>query len=68
MSDDLLQELRDSAQKAFPADKLRPPRDEAWKLAAELGWLMITLPEAQGGLGLPREAAVAVHFELGKVV
>ncbi len=68
MSDELLQELRDSAQKAFPADRLRPPRDEAWKLAAELGWLMIALPEAQGGLGLGRDAAVAVHFELGKVV
>ncbi len=68
MSGDLLQELRDSAQKAFPADRLKPPRDEAWQLAAELGWLMIALPEEQGGLGLPREAAVTVHFELGKVV
>ena len=29
---------------------------------------MVTLPEDQGGLGLPREAAVAVHFELGRVV
>lgn len=68
MSDELLQELRNSAQKAFPADKLKPPRNEAWKLAAELGWLMITLPEDQGGLGLGRDAAVAVHFELGRVV
>jgi alkylation response protein AidB-like acyl-CoA dehydrogenase len=68
VSDELLQELRDSAQKAFPADKLCPPRGEAWNLAAELGWLMIALPEEQGGLGLSREAAVAVHFELGKVV
>ena len=65
---ELLQELRDSARKAFPADKLKPPRDEAWKLAAEMGWLMIALPEEQGGLGLAREAAVAVHFELGQVL
>ncbi len=65
---EILQELRDSAQKAFPADKLCPPRDDAWKLAAELGWLMVTLPEEQGGLGLHREAAVAVHYELGRVV
>ena len=68
MSDELLQELRDSAQKAFPADKLAPPRDAAWQLAAEMGWLMITLPEDQGGLGLPRSAAIAVHFELGRVL
>jgi alkylation response protein AidB-like acyl-CoA dehydrogenase len=65
---EILQELRDSAQKAFPSDKLCPPRDDAWKLVAELGWLMIALPEDQGGLGLPREAAVAVHYELGRVV
>lgn len=65
---DLLDELRDSAQKAFPAGKLCPPRDEAWKIAAEMGWLMITVPEAHGGLGLGRDAAVAVHFELGRVL
>ena len=63
-----LSELRDAAQKAFPADQLRPPRDAAWRLAAESGWLMITLPEGQGGLGLGRAAAVAIHFELGRVL
>ncbi len=68
VSEELLQELRDSARKAFPADKLKPPRDAAWKLAAEMGWLMIALPEAQGGLGLARDAAAAVHFELGRVL
>jgi alkylation response protein AidB-like acyl-CoA dehydrogenase len=68
VSDELLQELRDSAQKAFPADKLCPPRDEAWRLATEMGWLMVTLPEDQGGLSLTRDAAVAVHFELGRVL
>jgi alkylation response protein AidB-like acyl-CoA dehydrogenase len=65
---EILNELRDSAQKAFPADKLLPPRDEAWRMAAEMGWLMVTLPEDQGGLGLGRDAAVALHFELGKVL
>ncbi len=63
-----LSELRDSVQKAFPANKLSPPRDEAWKLAAEMGWLMISLSEGQGGLGLGREAATAIHFELGRVL
>lgn len=63
-----LGELRDAAQKAFPADKLASPRDAAWQLVAEQGWLMITLPEDQGGLGLGREAAVAIQFELGRAL
>ncbi len=63
-----LSELRDAVQKAFPADKLAAPRDAAWSLVAEQGWLMITLPEDQGGLGLGRDAAVAIHFELGHVL
>ncbi len=63
-----LSELRDAVQKAFPADKLAAPRDAAWSLVAEQGWLMITLPEDLGGLGLSRDAAVAIHFELGRVL
>ncbi len=63
-----LNELRDAVQKAFPADKLAAPRDAAWSLVAEQGWLMIGLPEDQGGLGLGRDAAVAIHFELGRVL
>ncbi len=63
-----LSELQDSAQKAFPADKLVPERDAAWALAAEMGWLMIELPEDQGGLGLGRDAAATIHYELGKVL
>ena len=43
-----------------------PPRDASWKTVAELGWLLVDLPEALGGLGLPREAAAAILFELGK--
>ena len=63
-----LSELRDAAQKAFPADTLASPRDAAWQLAAQQGWLMITLAEEQGGLGLGRDAAVAIHFEMGRVL
>jgi alkylation response protein AidB-like acyl-CoA dehydrogenase len=63
-----LSELTDAAQKAFPADQLIPPRDASWKLIAEMGWLMITLAEDQGGLGLGRDAAVALHFENGRVL
>lgn len=63
-----LQELRDSAQKACPAGKLAPPREEGWELATEMGWLLIELPEEQGGLELGRGATAAVLFELGRVL
>lgn len=63
-----LNELTDAAQKAFPADKLSPARDASWELAAEMGWLMIRLPEDDGGLGLDREASTAIHYELGRVL
>lgn len=63
-----LSELRDAARKAFPLDALATPRDESWKLAAEMGWLMIELPEDLGGLGLGRDAGTAIHFELGQVL
>lgn len=61
-------ELHDAAQKAFPADQLTPARDASWQLAAEMGWLMITLPEDAGGLGLGADSAAAIHFELGRVL
>ena len=63
-----LSELRDAASKAFPADQLRPARDAAWQLAAEMGWLMMPVPEEAGGLGLGREACAAILFEMGRVL
>jgi alkylation response protein AidB-like acyl-CoA dehydrogenase len=63
-----LSELRDSAQKAFPADKLAPERDAAWALVAEMGWLLVELDEDQGGLGLGRDAGAALHYELGRAL
>jgi alkylation response protein AidB-like acyl-CoA dehydrogenase len=61
-------ELHDAAQKAFPASALKPDRDESWKLVTEMGWLMLSLPEDAGGLGLGRDAAAAIHFEHGKAL
>ncbi len=61
-------ELRDSAQKAFPANLLRPERNASWQLMAEMGWLMVELSEAQGGLGLGRAATANIHFELGRAL
>lgn len=63
-----LNELTDAAQKAFPAEKLSPSRDESWQLAAEMGWLMVRLPEEDGGLGCTREASTALHLEMGRVL
>jgi alkylation response protein AidB-like acyl-CoA dehydrogenase len=63
-----LSELRDAASKAFPVDQLRPARDAAWSLAAEMGWLMMPLAEEAGGLGLGRDASAAILFEMGRVL
>lgn len=63
-----ISELRDAAQKAFPADRLVPGRDESWKLVSDMGWLMIRLPEEAGGLGLGRDASTAIHYEMGRVL
>jgi alkylation response protein AidB-like acyl-CoA dehydrogenase len=62
------QELHDAAQKAFPSSALKPDRDESWKLVTEMGWLMLSLSEEAGGLGLGRDAAAAIHFEHGKAL
>ncbi len=61
-------ELREAVQQAFPIGAARPDRDTAWKLATELGWLLVDLPENLGGLGLGQAATTAIHFELGRVV
>ena len=63
-----LDELRDAAEKAFPRDKLVPPREASWRTVAELGWLMIDLAEDDGGLALGPEATVAILFEQGRVM
>ncbi|MDQ4420334.1 acyl-CoA dehydrogenase family protein [Sphingobium sp. DEHP117] len=61
-------ELVDVARKMFPADQLAPERDRAWGLATEMGWGMIRVPEAYGGLQLGRAASTAIHYELGRVL
>lgn len=62
------QELHDAASKAFPADALKPDRDASWKLVTEMGWLMLSLSEEAGGLGLGRDSAAAIHYEVGKAL
>ena len=61
-------ELQDAACRAFGKGDLAPDSDESWKLIAEMGWLMMAVPEELGGLGLGREAAGVIHTELGRAL
>ena len=63
-----LNELKDAAQKAFPADQLSPDRDESWKLIAEMGWLMLPVPEELGGLGLGLSTQWGLAWALGPLL
>ncbi|TXC70277.1 acyl-CoA dehydrogenase [Sphingomonas ginsenosidivorax] len=58
-------ELQDAARGAFGGDELAVDR---WDRVVEMGWLTMTVPEAQGGLGLGREAAGVIHSEMGRTV
>ena len=61
-------ELQDSARKAFGEAGLVPGAEVSWQTLTEMGWFMMTVPEAQGGLGLGREAAAVIHYELGRAL
>src|SRR5688572_9334592 len=41
--------------------------DDLWAQMAGLGWTALTVPEADGGLGLSSDAAAALHAALGAV-
>lgn len=60
-------ELQDTAAKAFDGD-LTPDAAHSWNLIAEMGWLMMAVPEDQGGLGLGREAVGVIHQALGRTL
>ena len=61
-------ELRDATRKAFSAGGLAPDADASWNTVAEMGALMMAVPEALGGLGLGREASGVIHAELGRTL
>ncbi len=63
-----LDELRDAAEKTFPRDVLRPERDASWRQIVELGWLLVELSDADGGLGLGPQASAAIQFAQGRVL
>lgn len=61
-------ELRDAARKAFGAGGLAPDAETSWTTVAEMGALMMAVPEGLGGLGLGHEATGVVHTELGRTL
>jgi alkylation response protein AidB-like acyl-CoA dehydrogenase len=61
-------ELQDSARKAFGQNGLVPDAGASWATLTEMGWFMMTVPEAQGGLGLGRTALAAIQYELGRAL
>ncbi|OHD01165.1 acyl-CoA dehydrogenase [Sphingobium sp. D43FB] len=60
-------ELQDAAAKAFDGD-LPPDAAQSWTLITDMGWLMMAVPEDQGGLGLGREAVGVIHQALGRTL
>ena len=60
-------ELQDAAAKAFDGD-LTPDAAQSWTLITDMGWLMMAVPEDQGGLGLGREAVGVIHQALGRTL
>ena len=61
-------EVQDAADKAFGQSDLAPDAAHSWALIAEMGWLMMGVPEELGGLGLGREAAGVIHQGVGKAL
>lgn len=70
---DLIEEIRDSARDFLQRRDQRqrkraaaPPDRDYWREIAEVGWLGMSVPEAQGGLGLGWRAMAAVLEEAGR--
>lgn len=59
-------ELRDSARRVLSGLGLAAEEQGVWAQIAELGWLMVAVPEALGGLGMGLAGACALHLELGR--
>lgn len=59
-------ELRDAARQVLDGLGLAAIEEDAWSQVAALGWLMISTPEAMGGLGMGLAGACALHREWGR--
>ena len=63
-----LEEIRDAARRVLSELGPAAPEAATWPLISELGWFMIAVPEAQGGLGLGQGAAGVLQEELGRAL
>lgn len=61
-----LSELSASARAVADGLGLAADASLAWDQFVQLGWLMLEIPEQDGGLGLGLPAACALHEELGR--
>ena len=61
-----LRQLTDSAHQVVSGLGLAADEQETASLIAGLGWLMVSTPEEQGGLGMGVAGACALHTELGR--
>ncbi len=59
-------EMRESARQVMDGSGIAAAEDASWTQIAELGWLMVTVPEELGGLGMGVEAACALQIEMGR--
>ena len=61
-----LRQLADSARQVITRQGLAADEQENWQIIIDLGWLMVALPEAQGGLGMGPEARAILYREMGR--
>lgn len=59
-------ELRDSARQVVEGSGLAAAEDAIWSRIVELGWLLVSVPEALGGLEAGVQGACTMHTELGR--
>jgi len=61
-----LNELQDSVRQVIDAVGVAAAEDILWPQIVELGWLLVAVPEAAGGLETGIQGASAMHLELGR--
>jgi len=61
-------ELHDAARQVLRGVGLAADEQATWTLIAELGWLMVSLDEERGGLGMGLPGACALHTEMGRAL
>lgn len=59
-------ELQESARQVLSGETVSVPEDGTWAQVAELGWLMVAVPEELGGLGMNAQGPVVLQTELGR--